>query len=298
MNTLESLVADYLDMLHLRSRAKTTITNYRYTLNYFLRFLAEHAPDRLDSPERVKPRDVTRFLAWRKDAGAAESSVVKHYSDLSSFWNWVVYEEDLPKNPMHRVERPSLTVKPVPVVSPDTLRKLLALESKTALLTKRNRAMILVLLDTGVRAGELVSMRLDGVDFQRQTVRVDGKTGVRDVAFGKATAVALRRYLRARKGSRYAGTDALWVGDRGPIGYAGVQLTLARYSERAGVGHIHPHQFRHTFAASWKASGGSEGDLMTLGGWRTAAQLHRYGAVGKAERARKAHSVHSPVDRL
>lgn len=298
MNALESLVADYLDTLHLRSRAKTTITNYRYTLDYFLRFLAEHAADRLDTPERVKPRDVTRFLAWRKDGGSAESTVAKHYGDLLGFWNWVVYEEELPKNPMDRVERPKLTEKPVPVVAPDVLPKLLAMESKNPLLTKRNRAIILVLLDTGVRAGELVSMRLDSLDWQRQSIRVEGKTGVRDVAFGKATAVALRRYVRARKNSRYADSGALWVGDRGPIGYPGVQLMLTSYSKRAGVGHIHPHQFRHTFAASWKASGGSEGDLMTLGGWRTAAQLHRYGAVGKADRARKAHSVHSPVDRL
>jgi len=108
--------------------------------------------------------------------------------------------------------------------------------------------------------------------------------------FGAKTAAALDRYLHARARFPKAGTtDVLWIGVRGPLGTAGIRSIVERRGEKAGIGHVHAHLFRHSFAHQWLADGGSENDLMRLVGWRTREMLNRYGASAPDARARAAY---------
>ena len=59
----------------------------------------------------------------------------------------------------------------------------------------------------------------------------------------------------------------------------GIAQMIRRHEREAGLGPIHPHQLRHSFAHRWLAEGGSEGDLMRLAGWRSRQMLNRYGAA-------------------
>jgi integrase len=144
------------------------------------------------------------------------------------------------------------------------------------------------MVETGLRAGELVAMTVSDVDMSRGIATIRrGKGGKgRIVPFGPHTGRAIDRYLRLRRAHRLADTPALWLGVRGkPFAYHGLYEMLARRATAAGIEDFHPHLLRHTAAQRWLSAGGSEGSLMAVAGWSRRDMLDRYTRATAAERA-------------
>lgn len=297
-----------------------TLINYKQHLRLFLEFGGD-----VDI-NKVTTQDVRAFLAWLRtdykpkrfsgdDRPLSRKTVRNVWATLSSFFRWAGLEFNL-ANPMIGIPAPRFETAPVKPFSKESVEKLLKAckmcrESRPfdrrrfttkRPMYRRDQALILTLLDTGLRASELCSLRIE--DFDIKTGRVDVRHGVtggakggkgRVVYLGRTARRSLWRYLAEREDDEDPEAPLFLGKFYRPLNKDALRQLVKGLGKKAGVKNCHPHRFRHTFAITYLRSGGDVFTLQALLGHSSLKMVQHYARIAEID-LQRAHRKASPAD--
>jgi len=299
-NTLKSYIHDlelWLEIQGDRSLSQVTTQELREYLNYMRN---EYTPRRINGNNEQKLSSKTLRNIW---------------ISLSAFFTWVSQEFDI-SSPMKGVPAPKFTQAQVEVYTKEEIEALLKAceycrEAQTDQRRKftmrrptarRDRAIILTLLDTGLRASELCSLRIGDIDHKsgkvviRHGVGGGSKGGKgRTVFMGKSTRRAVWRYLADREDGTSPEAPLFLGKSYRPMNKDGLRLVIAALGKKANISKCHPHKFRHTFAITYLRSGGDLFTLKSLLGHNTLEMVEHYARIAEVD-IEQAHRQASPAD--
>jgi integrase len=288
VTTLTSLLPQWQLALRAENKSPGTVEVYLDGARRYMRW-CQTTP--------AVPMSRTSLHTWMAellDTGSAPGTVRTRQLAVRRFAAWLIATGQLPGDPFVGIKGPAQRYPVVTPLSDDELRALIATCTSPThrkgepLHHRRDEAIIRLMMETGIRAGELISLETADVDLPagRITIR-HGKGGRgRTIPVGPVTGQAIEAYLDLRGQHPAADTPILWLGARGTrFRYDGLGRALRRRAQRAGIDGFHPHKLRHTAAHRWLAKGGSESGLMAMAGWTRTDMLIRYTRATAAERA-------------
>lgn len=293
-NTIQSLeqgtILDWLEgfMLDRRSRrlSQGTITYYKKKLNKFAGYLTDLG---LYDIEDITPAVIRTFIVWLEDQGHNKGGVITFYKCLRSFFKWYQSENDLKSNPMDKVKLSTKLNEPMDPANIEDIKKMIAVSSL------RNKAIFFTLLDTGLRASELLSITMDNINPITGVIRILHGKGdkPRTVYVGKKTRLAIRKYLKSKPD-----TDYLFTIESGePLTYWGLRMVMVRSSKVANVKTPSIHSFRRLFALTMLRNGVDIYSLQLLMGHSDLQVLRRY-LKQTDQDTLEAHLKGCPVEKL
>ena len=269
---LEEMLASWLRILRAEQKSPHTLRMYRMSVESFLKFCDEQ-----QLPRELTKATVIDFLAALVER--QPSTVRLRLTVLKLFARWLATEEGFDADPVLAIRAPKLDQRAVPDLSENEVRRMVKACDGAEMRDKRDKAILVLLAETGLRSAELLALDVTDIDLDGCVLHVRrGKGGKgRRVKFSPGAAAMLDRYLRARRTTvRGQSTGPLWISPRGRLSYAGLASTLKARADAAGVVGFHPHRLRHTAAVRWLKSGGSETGLMAHAGWGSLSMLDRY----------------------
>jgi site-specific recombinase XerD len=259
--------------------------------------------------EAVTADHIRGYLAQCAADGLSERTVHDYYAIAGAMWTWAERELGIP-HIIRRIETPRFRKPLIEPFTGDEIKALLAAAEWSADWSRegqkrtrsrrptgrRDIAIILVLLDSGLRASELCDLEMR--DYNGDTGRLHVRHGkgdkARAVYLGARAQQALWRYLADRP-VRNAASPLFATRTARPLNRTNLLHHLQRIGRNAGVDHVHPHRFRHTFAVQFLRNGGNVFELQRILGHERLDTVRVYLALAEVDIAR-AQRAHSPAD--
>ena len=224
------------------------------------------------------------------------ATVQRYLVSVKAFFRWVTDEGFLSFDPTKGVKVGRLERKVVRGLCFEEVKVLLArLSSGNSQIECRNRAVVYILVDCGLRLSELVNLRVGDVDVRSGVIRVMGKGSKERLArMGLRAQEALREYMAVRDSS----VEWLWVNDdKERLNRTGVQQWLRKFGRELGM-RLYPHLLRHTFAISFLRNGANVFECQYALGHSSLEMTRRYCQALGFEDVFKKHEIASPIDNV
>jgi len=294
---MQTQIEEFLRFLTVeKGYSKHTIAAYRNDLVQFLTYLAGAG---VSSWQDVSRAHILDYILYLKEREYAPSTVARKVASVKSFFHFLMADGVLPDDPTTAVDSP-VVEKPLPrPLSPEQMARLLAEPAKSETpRTLRDCALLELMYATGMRASEVIGLKIDAVDLEAGTVRCVGKGNKeRILPLHERAQETLSAYLEDGRAGLLRGREetALFVNNRGgrPLTRQGLWQIVKKYATAAGIEcQVTPHTLRHSFATHMLNGGAGLRELQQLMGHASISSTQLYTQVStrrKREAYDKAH---------
>ena len=295
-------IQQFKEDCRVRGLAKATCKTYPAYVQRFANFIQPRALQDADK------NDLKSYLSYlRLEKKLRQTSIERMFSALATFFDYLIEEELVTMNPVRSVQKRYL--RAYKNSDESQMRRIISVEEASRLvnsiLDTRDRAIVLLLLKTGIRCGELTSLDLENVALREQTLRLKptAKRSNRVVYFDNEAATALSRWITIRQTRNKKNCSALFLNKIGSrLEDQGVLGLVTKIAENVGLhhpssprmeDHFTPHSCRHWFTTHLIRSGMSRDFVKELRGDIRHEAIDIYNHIDKKE-LRESYLAHIP----
>lgn len=311
---LDKLLEGYLLSAKSEGKSPNTISIVAASVGYLVHFLRYSS--RSTRVRDIGVRELREFIVYLREqprfahhrftapqVGHLSGHTVNGYlRALQSFWAWLKTEDIIEGNPFTRLKIPKAPRKVIPIFTEDHLHRLFGAVNPASAVGQRDYAILLTLLDTGIRCSELTGLKLTDVNLDSRVLKVWGKgSKERLVPIGARVQKALWKYLaRYRPEPAMPRYDQVFLTCRGyPLTKDRLEAIVEGYGKKSGITgvRVSPHTFRHTMAVTFLRNGGDVFSLQRILGHSQLEVLRGYINLAQSDISR-VHQKNSPADNL
>ena len=266
----QAAVNEFLDARLAQTLSQLSIEWYSTKLNRFARACHTLPTD---------PAPIEAFLGFSSTKfNWSPVTRVNYFNALSIFFRFTSERYEIP-NPMAKMRPPSSPRTVMATLEPEEAMRLLNSASNL-----RDRAILTLLIDSGLRSSELSQLRQQ--DIKAETIQVYGKTGYRHVPISEETRKLLRLVIAEGSKGEY-----VFHGHKGPLTRKGVYEIVSGYMRKAGIygPKLGPHRIRHAFGKGYLVSGGDTRSLQQIMGHTRITTTEKYAALTLTDIIAKHH---------
>lgn len=277
-----------------RGLSPKTVESYERDLKKLSSFLKARGKGLTDA----KGEDIAGFIIHLRENGLDARTIARALSASRTFYRYLIREELISSDPTADIGTPRFWMRLPEVLTPEEVEELLSAPNVKTPLGLRDKAMLELLYATGLRASELVALKVGDVDLKERFLRVVGKGDKeRMVPFGEKAAYYLRRYLsKGREKIREdEPSDYLFISRKGgALTRVRFWQIVASYGQKKGLKRkVKPHLLRHSFATHLLARGADLRSIQMMLGHRNLVTTEIYTRVLK-ERLREVYERYHP----
>ncbi len=293
---MQAFIDAYLDHLLIeKGLADNTLSAYRGDLEYYSRFLEEQGVTRSES---VRSSHIHSFITHLRNEGLTAKSARRKLVAVRGFHRYLVASGHQDKNPAENIGPLQVPRNLPDVLSADQMDILLRQPDTSRLTGLRDRAMMEMTYAAGLRVSELLGLTMEDLNREAGFLRVTGKgEKQRLTPVGKEALYWLDRYITDARPQLLKGRLNAFLfpgrGGKGHITRQAFWLKIRTYAKNAGLPHIHPHTFRHSFATHLLEGGADLRSVQILLGHANIVTTQIYTHISR-EHLKEVHKKYHP----
>lgn len=250
---MDIFLREYLGVLKLeKNLSENTVVAYRNDLSAFILFMKNEFS--VDDPEDITHSHMVSFFTLLFNLGLTGSSAARYFSSLRGFFNFLIKNRYITKNPIDKIDSPKLKKNLPEVLTIPEMEAVISKPDSNDKLGLRDKALLEIMYACGLRVSELINLKASDLFFKEEMIRVLGKgSKERFVPIGSSALRWVNEYLiksRPLLAKKMKSENYVFLNIRGTkLSRMGIWKITDRYFKEAEIKkNAHPHTFRHSFA--------------------------------------------------